>query len=63
MAYCEDCKETVLLTIYKDWIGDPGVVNGTQTIIVWECSECGGSNLSTVMTYEMGEVRQWASPD
>lgn len=56
MAYCEDCKANVLLTIYDDWIGDPDVINGTQTIKVWECAECGGVNLSTVMIYEMGEV-------
>lgn len=57
MAYCEDCKCNVLLTIYDDWIGDPDVINGTKTIKVWECAECGGTNLSTVMTYEMGEVK------
>lgn len=44
--YCEDCKMEVRVYITHDWMGDPDVVNGMQSIEVWLCTECGGENLS-----------------
>lgn len=46
MVWCNDCNRETDPVRYMDWMGDPGVINGTYHFECVECEWCGGGDLS-----------------